>query len=1044
MMRGIQKKAPGSFSVMMLFIGLSFAGIACLPFLKTQLMPSRDHPVIYISYNYNAGHPEVMEKQVTSRVEGVLNKIKGVNGIQSFSGANAAAITLEFDKDKDMDFARMEVSALLRGLYRELPVGVSYPVITIINPFQGDGNLLMTCSISGPPGSITLNRLTNIYLVNYLSKIHEVGRVQVYGTPEPGWQILPDRKKLQRYGISVKEIKEALQFHFTGESLGPSIRLKGAPVFQPHGGNARIPDEDITFNWSGILIKKRGERLISLTDIASIRQLNPVIYPIRRVDGNTAIYVNIHAQAGVNTLSVAKQLKRSLESFARSLPANYSLAIDYDRSEKMEEELIILLKRTVLTLLLLILLIAWIARDVRVVIILILSILSTVSIAILFYNIAGLEMHLYSLAGFAVSLGIIVDNSIVMTEELRMRGGKRIILAIIGSSLTTIAALSVVFLLPGEYKVNLVDFTWIIMINLFVSVIVALALTPALFDLFYPYTPKPPSRIRILRRVHQVSRLYSQLIARLTRYAVLLLVLAMLGFGVPVFLLPGNVDGNSRFAMWYNGTLGNTYFTNTIKPYLDKYLGGTLRLFSLYVDKRNVIHQPGGTALVVEARTESREGPYMLDDIFRLLERRLKGHTNAGRFTTNIHNSGHACMRISFTESMESKTYPLWLKEQLVSFSLAYGGIDWNIYGIGEGYFNLGENALKQYRVFFYGYDYEGLLGYANDFAVSMTRNPRISDIDMDGTSLGNNRQQEENLEFVIDPLKFVMTHMDGQLLHNKLHSSNNVYWFDTGQDRAMARLISGHEALPGFWFLMNDPLGNDNSRISYFGAMNRKRALQDIYRENQNYVRMVSFNYKGLKEHGDRYVMKAVDHAGQDLPPGYSCRPANVDPASAVNGRLWLLVLVALALIYLVCSVLFESLIQPLIILIIVPLSYIGVFLTFYLFGLKFNLAGFASFLLLSGIVVNAAIFLVNEYNFIKKNSVCTDHAKIYLKAFNRKIIPISLTLVSTVLGLLPFLLLEDKDGFWFTLAAGSIGGLVFSVIPLLVYLPLVIRSRG
>ena len=118
--------------------------------------------------------------------------------------------------------------------------------------------------------------------------------------------------------------------------------------------------------------------------------------------------------------------------------------------------------------------------------------------------------------------------------------------------------------------------------------------------------------------------------------------------------------------------------------------------------------------------------------------------------------------------------------------------------------------------------------------------------------------------------------------------------------------------------------------------------------------------------------------------------------------------------------------------------------FLTFYWFKLNFDQGGFASFVLLCGITVNASIYILNEYNQIRARVPAIAPLRAYLKAWNAKITPISLTVISTILGFIPFMLGTDKEAFWFPLAAGTIGGLAMSVLGIFLYLPLfALRKR-
>jgi multidrug efflux pump subunit AcrB len=113
---------------------------------------------------------------------------------------------------------------------------------------------------------------------------------------------------------------------------------------------------------------------------------------------------------------------------------------------------------------------------------------------------------------------------------------------------------------------------------------------------------------------------------------------------------------------------------------------------------------------------------------------------------------------------------------------------------------------------------------------------------------------------------------------------------------------------------------------------------------------------------------------------------------------------------------------------------SFVGAFLTFYFFDINFDQGGYASFILLAGITVNSSLYIINEFN---NQSIRNNNVTRYLKAFHYKIIPVLLTITSTILGLIPFLLGGQDEVFWFAFAAGSIGGLLFSLLGVIIFLP-------
>jgi multidrug efflux pump subunit AcrB len=197
----------------------------------------------------------------------------------------------------------------------------------------------------------------------------------------------------------------------------------------------------------------------------------------------------------------------------------------------------------------------------------------------------------------------------------------------------------------------------------------------------------------------------------------------------------------------------------------------------------------------------------------------------------------------------------------------------------------------------------------------------------------------------------------------------------------------------------------------------------------------LVTYDYIGSARFGRKLHNDKVKETNEILPLGYR--------AEAVGGWNWWqkekkqywLILLILVVMYVLCAVLFESLWQPLAVISMVPFGFIGLFLTFYLFHLNFDQGGFAALVLLCALTVNAAIYIINDYNNLKI-SPCSSRRK-YMQALHGKITPVMLTILSTILGLTPFVVGEHREPFWFALAAGTMGGLLFSMIGILFYLP-------
>ena len=196
----------------------------------------------------------------------------------------------------------------------------------------------------------------------------------------------------------------------------------------------------------------------------------------------------------------------------------------------------------------------------------------------------GLEIQLYSLAGITISLNLVIDNIIVMTDHILRRRNLKAFMSVLAATLTTIGALVIIFFLDEKIRLNLQDFAAVVIINLGISLLVALFFVPPMIEKTGLAGGKPRHvRMWVKRGAVYFTRFYRGMIILLSRYRAVAFILLVLGFGLPVFMLPEKIEDaetKGRWAEWYNRVFDNTTYREDIKPIVDKTLGGSLRLFA--------------------------------------------------------------------------------------------------------------------------------------------------------------------------------------------------------------------------------------------------------------------------------------------------------------------------------------------------------------------------------------------------------------------------------------------------------------------------------
>ncbi|MBN1340129.1 MAG: efflux RND transporter permease subunit [Bacteroidales bacterium] len=1026
------------------------AGLAFIPKLSVRLSPSSFLPsVSIVSYWQNAS-PVAMEQEVTSRLEGALGLIEGVERISSVTGRGKSDITLDIDRFTDIDIVRLEAASAIRLLYPSLPDGVTYPQTILNRPGEEEEKPLITFSLNGPSLPWLIQKFALDHIKKPLIQIDGVGKAEVYGAAPLEWQIVYKTNALRALGIRPSEIATALENYFEKRQAGYAYIRQGDGKLFASLETGQDPLKPAL--WGNIPVKRAGSRIIRLSDIASVslQEQEPSAY--FRINGLNTVNIVVYAEKGANSLVVAKRVKKTTGKLVQDLPAGYQLMTEYDSTGYIAGELEKISGRSFFTVAILLLFVLLASLSFRYLFVILLSLFTNISICFALYYLCGIDIHLYSLAGITISLGLIIDNTIVMADHIIHQGNRRVFLALTASTLTTVAALAFILFLPEEIKLDLMDFAIIIIINLAVSLAIALFFIPSLLVYVNIRKGNTGKRYRRLRIASRLSSIYGNLVVLLLRYRRAVVVLAILAFGLPVFLLPSHLPSGKWYADIFNKTLGSEWYNENARPVVNKVLGGSLRLFVYYVYEGSYYTKPEKTALYVWASLPKGASIQQMDDVFKNLEAYLVHFKEIEKFITRVYSPQNAGMTIYFRNLYEESSFPYILKSRLIARSLDLGGVNWNIYGVGKGFSNqTGGSEMVNYKVAMFGYNHDELFRQAEKLREKLLKHPRIQEVNISGWKYWWEKEKSYEYFLETDREQAMARNLPPETMAEALLSTNaaggitvNV---STGNEILQARIIPEGESSMDVWNTFNTPVGNQDLKIGSLTSISKGIAAPAIYKEDQNYLRIVDFNYLGNFKFGDRFLDNKLEEMQTIMPLGYYAKKVNMGFHSGEEAPLQSgLVALLMAIIFIICAVLFESLKQPLAIILVIPLSFTGIFLAFYLTGFNFDQGGYASFLLLSGLTVNSAIYLVNEFNNVKmsKAGKRLSPVGLYIKSFNHKVLPVVLTVVSTILGLVPFLVNGQNEPFWFALALGSVGGLTFSLVIIVFVLPVFILPKN
>ncbi|MDR3094260.1 MAG: efflux RND transporter permease subunit, partial [Bacteroidales bacterium] len=971
--------------------------------------------------------------------------------ISSVSGNNYGYITIDFDKTTDMDAARFEVASAIRQLYPKLPEGVSYPTLSLNRPNNEQEKALLVYSLQAPANPAGIQIYAEEQIKPFLAQIEGVNRIAVYGAAPYEWMIEYDAAQLQAAGLTPAVIQQAVEQYYRVESLGmvQDVNTEGNPSWmQITVGNAGTEVAAL----ENIPLQKNNGRQLHLGDIATIRHIEQEPTSYYRINGKNTINIVIYASSQANHVVLAQNITSQLAKMESRLPKGYSLLNTYNSTEYISKELDKIFIRTIATICILLIFILLMTRKFRFLAIILTSIIVNISISFGMYYLLGVELHLYSLAGITISLGLIIDNTIVMMEHIRSRGDRRVFLAILAATSTSVIALSAVFFLDDRIKASLVDFVVVIIINLTVSLASAWFFTPALYAKIAgnrtQNLKRGTSNLKARHRLAVLSRIYASVAGGIRRFRWVAWTVFILAFGLPVFMLPAKIDKPTTFATWYNKTLGSVGYIEKAKPIVDKALGGSLRLFAQFVYEGSQWNSNRErTSLSVVANMPPGSTIVQMNHAMESLEKYLANFPEIELFTTDINNSQNANIQINFKPEHEMGYFPHYLRNQLITWSIKSGAAEWGVYGIGDGFSNRLSETSGQYRMRLYGYHYDQLFDYANEMGNRLKENPRIKEVNLMSR---NSWYKNINREFILTPNieKLAMSGISLPAYFNMVSTASGNERIAAGtvmegsyrQIKYRAKQLAETDK----WNLYNNLLqsGETSVKLSAVSDMVKDTEQQEVCKENQQYTMVVSYDYIGSSKFGHKLHDQTIKDYNEVLPLGFRVENMSGGWWWQDDHKQYWMILLILAVMYILCAILFESLWQPLAVISMVPFGFIGLFLTFYLFHLNFDQGGFAAFVLLCALTVNAAIYILNDYNNLRKGSPCAPR-RLYMQALHGKIMPVLLTIFSTILGLVPFVVGETREPFWFTLAAGTMGGLLFSMIGIIFYLPLFFAKK-
>lgn len=513
---------------LIVFVLLGVLGLFTLRSVAISLMPDIDSPYLRVRTTYSNAGPESVEKTVTKILEGQLISVSGLKNLTSSSQEGSSSISLEFNYGTDLDIATNNVRDKIDRVLKRLPDDADSPTIM---KMDSDSMPIMRIAVRGNRSRDELKVLAEDTIVSLLEQTDGVAEATVSGGRDKIVRVDISQNRLAAYGLTLAAVNSALSKQNLELGGGKITEGKTDYSIRTTGEFASI--EEI----NDAVITTKNDYVVRLSDIGTAymgyKDKTNEVY----INGEPGIYVSVTKQSGKNSVTVADSVYAKLEEIEELLPSDMSLEIISDTTDSIRDTIQTLLESCWQGLVLAVIVLFLFLKNFKSTIIIAISIPLSIIITMLCMNIVGLTLNMMTLTGLILGVGMIVDASIVMIENIyvyRSRGAKPKVAAVLGSSEMVMSVLSgnltticvfVPFLffmkdlgMMGQMFKGII-FT--VVIALVSSLFVAIFLVPVLAGTFLPLTNRNehPVRFKPLKKLYELLDIPLAVLTRLYRRA---------------------------------------------------------------------------------------------------------------------------------------------------------------------------------------------------------------------------------------------------------------------------------------------------------------------------------------------------------------------------------------------------------------------------------------------------------------------------------------------------------------------------------------------
>ncbi len=995
----------------MIVVAILVLGLFSFLKLNVDQYPDVDIPFVVITTVLPGAGPEQVESDVTKIVEDAVNPIEGVDHISSTSQEGVSIVVIQFKLEIDGKVASQDVREKVAAVRSELPNDVEEPVIQRYDPASLP---ILTLVVSGKRTEKEITEYTKNVIKKRVENIPGIGSVELVGGAEREILIDVDADRLRAYNLSIQDV----------------IQATSAANVEIPGGNLTQGDRQLILRTTGklknvsdfenIVVSSPRDQLIYLSDIATVKDSTVEKTSLTRLNGTTAVGLNVKKQSGSNTVNVADAVKKEVEKIKKDLPQDVNVTIARDNSLFIKHSINDVLFDLIYGALLAVLVIFLFLGNFRATIISAFALPTSIIGSFLFMNMFGFTLNIMTLLGLSLAVGLLIDDAIVVIEniyrhmdegetpfEAAKSASDEIGLAVMAVTFTLVAVFVPVAFMPGIVGRFFFEFGITVTIAVLISLFIAFSLTPMLSSKWLKSDDEALNKNgNILQKsLYYFNHFFDWLSQKYTKalgWSILHRAIVVIA-SILIFL----------FSFYLMGFLGSEFF-----PQQDQ---GEFTI-TINAAPGSSLEQTGKIAKELENRIQGKEG------VVNLL-------TTIGSGNDPV-NKGNILVKLV---SKKERDYTVTQLMDNLRDSVHIAGANIN-YGLPGGPGGGEKPVIFSIR----GQEISELKIIADKVERILKTTPGAVDVE---SSLETSKP-ELRVETVRQ--KASALGINPGIIATTVRAMVDGYKatkFQEGDEQYDVRIRLKERDRSTIQDISNltmkstkkDRLGNTILvPLSDVAFINNGVGPSKINRyDRQREIRIDANLSGGLLGEVVSAAQKRIDKI--DLPAGYNVKVAGTAENQAESFiNIFISLALAIIFVYIVLASQFESFLYPFSIMLALPMSIIGAVLALLILGGSLSIMSLIGIIMLMGLVTKNGILLVDYINIQRGRGLSRSEA--ILKAGPTRLRPILMTTFAMIFGMVPVAFsLGEGSEFRSPMGQAVIGGLITSTFLTLFIVPVV-----